>query len=944
MTNMDDAITRRSFLSRTALAAGGTACLLNTNWRALAADDAAPDPVGDLSSLAGSHDLRLPLWGNYTKTYNGISHVADLARGMRFDLSVFPGHYRREVMVPNVNWEGSFHPWDAAPDMSFYSYRYELEWKDRVYCDVSFSTLSDRSRLVRAELVNNTQVNQNLVLHFMASINYPYVRPYTTEPVQRSAVKLPAGALWMNALDYAELRFATSRANDGLVPDGQRRAEVRDHGFVSGGGIGAGFGKGGGDRVRFHVHLPKAFTDGRLLLRYRNTSNQPAVLEASGLGSGELVLPPGKDFALVTLPLGAVKKGNHDFGIGVRKGAGFELDGFAIVEAVSAAAVAFTPQQFKWAPKILPGAFDHSRLLKYADAPQHYGIAWAYDVFQVREILNSELDRFFRRNVHDHVSTVLRGDGLGHFTNIFMRPIPLTPNSSKIVHGIVAAGTPEEVTEELKQISLPPLELEQRYEARHEGAVSLASVPAGEPYRFSQKRMAAVALTNLVFPVYTKRHYVRHYSPGKWWDSLYTWDSGFTGIGLAQLDVRRAIDCLNAYTTKPGDPEAAFIQHGTPLPTQHYLFLELWNLTQSRALLEYFYPRLRQYHLFLAGRLGGSNTRGFKSGLLNTWSYFYNTGWDDYPPQVFMHKEKLPSRTATAIVNSHLIRTSRMLAQMARVLGQEKDVAVYEEDIALWGDALQKHSWDAEAGYFSYVLHNDQGEATGFLRHESGVNFNLGQDGVMPLLAGICTPDQEQTLLGHLQSPQRLWCPIGLSTVDQSAPYFRHDGYWNGAVWMPHQWFLWKTMLDLGQADFAFKIAQTALDLWKAEVDDSYDCFEHFLIESGRGAGWHQFSALSSPVLAWFSAYYRPGRLTAGFDAWVHRCDFEPDHSALSAELELLGRSAAEATILVTLQPNRTYRAQWNGTRVPARTAPSGTLQIALPRDSGRGSLQVAPA
>ena len=175
--------------------------------------------------------------------------------------------------------------------------------------------------------------------------------------------------------------------------------------------------------------------------------------------------------------------------------------------------------------------------------------------------------------------------------------------------------------------------------------------------------------------------------------------------------------------------------------------------------------------------------------------------------------------------------------------------------------------------------------------------------------------------------------------MDQTAPYYRHDGYWNGAVWMPHQWFLWKTMLDLGQADFAFKIAQTALDLWKAEVDESYDCFEHFLIDSGRGAGWHQFSALSSPVLAWFSAYYRPGRLTAGFDTWVHRCDFKPDHYGLDAELELRGRSAAEATILVTLQPGPLYRAQWNGKLAPTRTAPSGTLQIALPRDSGRGRL-----
>ena len=268
-------MTRRSFLARTALAAGGTAYLLKTNWRALAADGAQPDPVGDLSSLADSHDLRLPLWGSYTKTYNGISHVADLERGMRFDLSVFPGHYRREVMVPNVNWESGFHPWEAAPDLSFFSYRYELEWKDRVYCDVSFSTLSERARLVRAELVNHTQVNQNLVLHFMASINYPYVRPYTTEPAQKPTVKLPAGALWVNALDYAELQFATPRPNDSLVPDGQRRAEVRDHGFVSGGGIGAGFGKGAGDRVRFHVRLPQG-PHGRALVAALPQHLEPA--------------------------------------------------------------------------------------------------------------------------------------------------------------------------------------------------------------------------------------------------------------------------------------------------------------------------------------------------------------------------------------------------------------------------------------------------------------------------------------------------------------------------------------------------------------------------------------------------------------------------------------------------------------------------------------------
>ena len=934
---------RRSFIVRTALTAAGAASLPAASWRAVAAGPNVPELIGNLSALSNSHDLRLPAWGSYTKTYNGISHVTNQEKGYRFDLAVFPGHYRREVMVPNVNWEGGFHPWEAAPDLSYFSYRYELEWKDRVFCDVSFSKLSEAARLVRVELVNRTLLTQNLVLHLVASFNYPYVRPYTTEPAQKAIVRLPPGAVWVNAVDCTEVKFAKPRANDSLVPDGLRRGEVRDHGFVSGGGIGAGFGKQPGDRIRLKVRLEKPMTDGRLLLRFRNLTKEPAMLRGGGLAHGELTLPPGNDFQIASLAVGAVKSGPHDLAFGVVKGAGIELDGFALAEAAVAGQVSFAPTVFQWTPQILPGPVEQSRLLKYPDAQQHYGIAWSYGVFQVREILNSELDRFFRRNVHDHVSAVLRGDNGGHFTNVFLRPIPLAPESKTVLYGIVSAGSPESVATDLKQITLPPPELERRFAAAQARAVQVDCAPAGETFRFSQERMAAVALTNVVYPVYTKRRYIRHYSPGKWWDSLYTWDSGFTGIGLAQVDLERAIDCLNAYTTRPGDREAAFIQHGTPLPVQHYLFLELWNRKQSRALLEYFYPRLKQYHLFLAGRLGSSNARAFKSGLLNTWSYFYNTGWDDYPPQVYMHKAKLTSRTATAIINSHLIRTSRMLAQMARVLGHSEDLEGYAADVATWGEALQKHSWDGEAGYFSYVLHNDQGEATGILRDETGANYNLGQDGVMPLLAGICTPKQEQTLLKHLQSSRRLWTPIGLSTVDQSAPYYRHDGYWNGAVWMPHQWFLWKTMLDLGQAEFAYQIAETALRLWKAEVDESYDCFEHFLIESGRGAGWHQFSALSSPVLAWFAAYYRPGRLTTGFNTWVHGCTFDAQQSALEADLELRCDSPGESIVLATLRPGRTYRAFWNENRAACQAAASGTLQISLARGAGRGRLTVEP-
>lgn len=107
--------------------------------------------------------------------------------------------------------------------------------------------------------------------------------------------------------------------------------------------------------------------------------------------------------------------------------------------------------------------------------------------------------------------------------------------------------------------------------------------------------------------------------------------------------------------------------------------------------------------------------------------------------------------------------------------------------------------------------------------------------------------------------------------------------------------------IDAGLADFAYRIADTALTLWQNECAESYCCFEHFMIESRRGAGWHQFSGLSSPIVQWFSAYYRPGTLTTGFDAFVRHTDWAPDNSALNAALDFT--AAGRSTVLAVLQP-----------------------------------------
>src|SRR5690606_26556716 len=136
----------------------------------------------------------LPDWGPYTKKYAGISHIADKERGVRFDLSVFPAFYRRRIDLPNALWESGYHPWEALPDLSYFCNRHELEWKDRVYADVSFTALTERSRLVRVECVNRTEEVQTLALHYLASLHFPEQRSHG--PVlQEDAVQTPDGAL-----------------------------------------------------------------------------------------------------------------------------------------------------------------------------------------------------------------------------------------------------------------------------------------------------------------------------------------------------------------------------------------------------------------------------------------------------------------------------------------------------------------------------------------------------------------------------------------------------------------------------------------------------------------------------------------------------------------------------------------------------------------------------
>ena len=861
-----------------------------------------------------SHDLALPAWGPYTKKYSGISHIPAAGDGVRFDLAVFPGLYRRRVDVPNVTFESGYHVWKAAPDLTCYTLRHELEWKDRVYADISFAPLGEDARLIRAELCNRSGTFQDLVLHYMASAWDPQPsRPRFD--IRGADIRLPQGAVCLAANDYDDLQFAVPRPLDHLGFDGLRRAEEAVEGFTNGYGVGDGFGGAGGrgpfgrmipngkgDQVWYTFSLPESLTQPWLGVRYCNPSQETTAFDLSCGGSLPLSPAAQPVMAWVRLP-GPLPAGDFTLTLTGTGCGNPKLDCLVLCDDARREEVSITLRESGARPEIHTYEDEQFLVLQYPHIRECYGILWEYPTVELRHIENDELDIFLRYTVQDHVSSTLRGNGRGHFVNVFHRPIPLEPGQTRVLYGAVCcAPTPEAAAARCRELRAAREGFEAAWQQAAAALCPPPSLPEGKNLELGQQLMQAVLCTNVIYPVYTRRQYIRHNTPGRWWDSLYTWDSGFIGIGLAQFSVQRAVDCLNAYLTPDGDDEAAFIFHGSMVPTQFYLFAELLNKTGSRALAESCYPRLRQYYRFISGQAEGSTTANLHSGLLRPWDYFYNSGgWDDYPPQQEVRRLRLQVSCTPVVTTAHTVRCARILAYTADLLGLPQEAETWRRDAERFGADLQRYAWDEDAGYFGYVLHDAQGEPCGILRDENGVNFNAGLGGASPLFAGVCTPAQEDLLWARLQDPHRLWSSCGLSTVDQQAPYYRKDGYWNGSVWMPYQWIFFKAALDAGMEDFAFRIARTALELWQEECAKSYHCFEHFNIETRRGAGWHQFGGLSAPVVHWFAAYYRPGTLTTGFDTFVAEACWDPGYTGLWAELDCT--RAGRFTVLAALTP-----------------------------------------
>lgn len=819
------------------------------------------------------YDLTLGDWGPYNKQYYGASNVIDRNKGASFNVELFPGFFRRSVLAGNSKSDTGVKLWGANADLTRFIYRYELEWKDRIYCDVDYNITDDKQLDITCTFVNNTELNQSLDITLAASLQLPLNMPGSEFEGYYTFFRpiLPENVICIDATEYSDIKCGTD-----IAPDGKYLGE-EEHNGASGLGTaidGYHFCKKG--------HFLKYNTDinaCKLGIRYHCEKDSSLRVCVNG---NEYIFPCPKvekyTYSVIDIEPACIKEV-----ILYNMGEGVSLDSLCIGNDADKVKYEAIPHNLTPEKKIN----EDNITLKYKDFPHVYTVKWYEGVRHHRQCRCADIGKMLQLTVNDHVSARVRGLGEGIYEVIQSTPVYLKAGETQVRHFRV-----------FKDCEIDPV---------YHDTDQVSFNSDGEKYAFSQNMMRYNTLLNVVFPIYTRRQYIKHNAPGRFWNSLYSWDSGFIGMGLSLADFQRGYDCLNTYLTPVGDRHSPYIFHGSVVPTQVFLYKHLVDkFPEKTEELKSLYPMMKQYFTFYA-ELRNSPEQ-MRSGLTKTWHLSYNSGgWDDYPPQEHLRdalgrgEKYTHDNTTPVITTANTVLISNIMKQIASLMGYDSDCEYYDRIAEIYADAVAQ-TWDEEAGYFSYMTHNSNGEAESVFRYKDGTNYNMGMDGVTPYIADICTEDQERAILDNIKNG--MMTDIGVGVVDKRAPYYSPYGYWNGSVWMPHQYILWKALIDRGETDLALEIGEKALRVWADEVDASYNCYENFMCHNGRGSGYHHFSGLSCPVSIFFEAYYTPNTLTTGWASVIKSVEKDDEGNITSFKVNALKN---DVCILVCLDEIKEY-------------------------------------
>lgn len=399
-------------------------------------------------------------------------------------------------------------------------------------------------------------------------------------------------------------------------------------------------------------------------------------------------------------------------------------------------------------------------------------------------------------------------------------------------------------------------------------------------------------------------------TPAPQYARYYIWDAGMTYVGA----VERSSEFVDEHLADTPDPDVVGrrirSEYGAFLPTQIFAWWELYCATGDEKMLKRHYGlMLRLLHAFYQYGTSQSATPGLVRTLNN------RIGVDDYPPIVYCsgqpfvwdYVETLPVNPSCSVrmadqpaATALGIRWAKILRLAAYVLGRSEDVQQLIGMIEQSELAINEVLWSEQRGIYVWRTQED------------GMLPMVGLDGCYPLLSGAVPTGRRASVLDWLTNKNRgLWTEHGVTMVPTASPYYRGQGYWNGAIWMPPQWLMWKALYNQAEMQWADQLSSRVLHLIEEDHARTRCNWEHYSVASGEGRGAARFSGLSAAVLALHAARRKPGRIQYGQDVLVEASVNESCSGLVGHVRSPFG--PAETGMSVVLQPNTNYQLLVNG-------------------------------
>ncbi len=896
-------------------------------------------------------------WGPFSPTYLGISHILDATQGSTADIAMFAGRcepasivlpdsafdYMQDMETGERRAEVRAVPEEVAMDYSSYSLRYLLdpsgdtalakfnvETEEQVRCEITFKNSSDEERkyfyglgLLVADARRKVRLKDSL-------------RPW-----------------WMAARDYVDIEAYQKAFGLGCR---QCLTRVFSYGVESE-VLAQAFGGWDGDRVTYKKTLPKALRNGFIYLRYikygimhqnwelringkPTTFSFPQTWAIPGGGWGKN-RDAYEEWRLLRIPIGCLPETNITLELRPLDAPGNDL-----------ARV--------WLDGML---FSEGRIS---------GDEGEGDLLQTTLIDEPLLD-----NTRVELET---SSGPSSKFRIIIQDEPLR-NATVVMEGVSAlaqSGHGSFIAHLRKRFDLPPARLKRDSIVSPWGAVdseailvparsertvcftvafdsgkakssvnvkgktsTVPTVKQNVPYAEMIARLRDVLLFNVNYPLQLFDSPSHYLVPSKYFPIPYSWDGGFTAVGLASFAPELALRQACYFMT---DEEIDFpcLYCGSPVPTPLYALWSVYQAKQDLSVLSGAYAGAKRMYDFYLGRTPGSVVNADKNGLLSTYPYCYNLGIDDHPIQRWAEECQLTKKGLySLILMAQILRIARIMRNIAHLLEFEADAEQYRKDAELLESIIEGQMWDEKSGLYGWLYKSDQGVKPVIF---DGCAGDRTACAFLPLFSGQTV--HKERLIGQMMDPSRFNTEFGISSVDMTAPFYNPKGYWNGGIWPVLQWYLWRGLLEAGEPVLARKVAETIMGTWSRCFEKEHYLGEHFMIASAQMNGAPNFGGLSAILIPMHEAYFSAYQITTCYDVVIHGKSVDRTNDTLSFQLSAPFLSAASHDLLVNMGKAETrYSLIINGK--PSEEFVSdefGHLSIRLPRPSGRDELMLKPA